>query len=274
MRLRMWTCLFFALFLVTGGLFGQEYRGSLSGRVLDPSGTAVPAAHVTLTNTGTNVRLTTDTNAEGNYTVPYLQPGTYSFRVEHAGFKAFERSPIEVSENQLVVVDAQLEIGSATETINVHEETPLLDTASANQGETVDSKGVVELPIQQGVPYHLMALTPGLVKTGTNMLDENPYDGTIISYSIGGQSASNNLIILDGAVTGGFSGGTISPSFSPPEYSVGEFRVLTSSYSAEQGWGNGANVSVSLKSGTDTIHGGIARYGGGTEISLRTIIWP
>ena len=263
MRLRIWMCLIFGLFLSAEGLVGQEYRGSLSGRVLDQSGAGVPGAHVTFTNTDTNVRLTTDTNVEGNYTLPYLQPGIYSLRVEHQGFKAFERSPIEVRIDSAVVVDAQMELGSATETVNVRAEAPLLDLASANQGETVDDKRVEELPIQQGVPYHLMALTPGLVKTGTNMLDENPYDGTIISYSIGGQSASNNLIIVDGAVTGGFSGGSISPSFSPPEYSVGEFRVLTSSYSAEQGWGNGANVSVSLKSGTDTIHGGIADYGGG-----------
>jgi hypothetical protein len=255
-------CLIFALFLFTEGLFGQEYRGSLSGRVLDPSGAAVPGAHVTLTNIATNVRLTTDTNADGHYTVPFLQPGTYSLRAEHQGFKAFERSPIEVRIEEAVTVDAQLQLGSAAEAVNVQAETPLLDVASASLGETVDAKGVVELPIQQGVPYHLIALTPGVVKTGTNMLDENPYDGTIISYSVGGESASSNLITVDGAITGQVSGGN-GPSFSPPEYSVGEFRVLTSSFSAEQGFTQGAQVSVSLKSGTNTLHGGLADYGGG-----------
>ena len=103
-----------------------------------------------------------------------------------------------------------------------------------------------------------------MVKTGTNMLDENPYDGTIISYSVGGESASANLITIDGATTGQVSGGN-GPSFSPPEYSVGEFRVLTSSFSAQQGFTQGANVSVSLKSGTNTLHGGLADYGGGNE---------
>jgi hypothetical protein len=262
MRLHTWICLIFALFLFTEGLFGQEYRGSLSGRVLDPSAAAVPGAHVTLTNTATNVRLTTDTNADGHYTVPFLQPGTYSLRAEHQGFKAFERSPIEVRIEEAVTVDAQLQLGSAAETVNVQAETPLLDVASASLGETVDAKRVVELPIQQGVPYHLIALTPGVVKTGTNMLDENPYDGTIISYSVGGESASSNLITVDGAITGQVSGGN-GPSFSPPEYSVGEFRVLTSSFSAEQGFTQGAQVSVSLKSGTNTLHGGLADYGGG-----------
>lgn len=120
----------------------------MSGRVLDPSGAAVPAAHVTLTNTATNVRLTADTNAEGHYTLPYLQPGTYTLRAEHQGFKAFQRSPIEVRIDGTVTVDAQLELGSATETVNVQAETPLLDTASASLGETIDAKRVVELPIQ------------------------------------------------------------------------------------------------------------------------------
>jgi hypothetical protein len=235
MRLHTWICLIFAFSLFTEGLFGQEYRGSLSGRVLDPSGAAVPGVQVTLTNIATNVRFTTDTNAEGHYTVPFLQPGTYSLRAEHQGFKAFQRSPIEVRIEEAVTVDAQLELGSAAETVNVQAETPLLNVASASLGETVDAKRVVELPIQQGVPYHLIALTPGVVKTGTNMLDENPYDGTIISYSVGGESASSNLITVDGAITGQVSGSS-GPSFSPPEYSVGEFRVLTSSFSAEQGF--------------------------------------
>ena len=141
----------FVLCVAVAALFGQEYRGSLSGRVLDPSGAATPDTHVTLTNTSTNVRLTAETNAEGNYVIPYLQPGTYSFRAEHTGFKAFERSPIEVGIDQSVRVDAQLQLGSGTETVNVTAETPLLDTASASLGETVDSRRVVELPIQQGV---------------------------------------------------------------------------------------------------------------------------
>ncbi len=106
MELRRLTVGLPILLAVAAGLFGQEYRGSLSGRVLDPSKAAVPGAHVTLTNTATNVRLTTDTNVEGNYTIPYLQPGTYSLRVENTGFKVFERSPIEVRINAAVQVDA------------------------------------------------------------------------------------------------------------------------------------------------------------------------
>ncbi|MGD0500713.1 MAG: TonB-dependent receptor [Bryobacteraceae bacterium] len=262
MKLRISIFVVLALFLAAA-LFGQEYRGAITGRALDPSGAAVPGAHVTVTNIETNVHITSDSNADGLYTMPYLQPGMYTLRAEHAGFKVFERTPIEIRINATVQVDAQLQLGNATETVNVQAATPLLDMASASQGESVDAKRVEELPIQQGVPYHLIALTPGVARTGTNMLDENPYDGTIIQYSVGGASASANVIIIDGAVTGQVSGGGNGPTFSPPQESVGEFRMMTQSYDSQQGWGQGASVSVSIKSGTNTIHGAIDDYGGG-----------
>ena len=192
MKLRILIFQISAFFLVTGALFGQEYRGSVSGRVLDPSGAAVPNAHVTLTNTETKIHLTTDTNGEGNYTIPYLQPGIYNLRAERQGFKSFERAPIEVRINQLVQVDAQLELGNSTETINVQAETPLLDMGSASVGQTIDARRIQELPIQQGVPFHLIALSAGVVRTGTNMLDENPYDWSSITYSVGGASSNAN----------------------------------------------------------------------------------
>ncbi len=260
MRLRIWTCVIVALSLVAGGLFGQEYRGSLSGRVLDPSGAAVPVAHVTLTNTATNVRLTTETNAEGNYTIPYLQPGTYSLHVEQPGFKAFERSPIEVRPNQIVQVDAKLELGNSTETLTVQAETPLLNAASASAGQTIDSRRIEELPVRQGVPWHLIALSAGVISTATNTLDENPYDGTVTWYSVNGASDRANLVSIDGAAGGQYNG---SPSFTPPQEAVGELQVQTSNYTATQGFTQGANLNVSLKSGTNSPHGSVYYYGGG-----------
>lgn len=253
-----WACLMLAFLLLAGYLSSQEYRGSMTGRVLDPTGAAVPGARVTATNTATNVPFVTNTNVEGNYTIPYLQPGTYSLRVERTGFKVFERSPIDIRINQVVRVDAQLELGSASETVTVSAETPLLDTGSASVGQTIDSRRLEELPIQQGVAWHMIALSAGVVKTGTNMLDENPYDGTPTYYSVQGASATANLITIDGAMAG--RGVT---NFTPPQDAIGEMRVLTSNYDASQGFTQGANVSVSLRSGTNTPHGSASWYGGG-----------
>ncbi len=258
MELKRLTVGFPILLAVAVGLFGQEYRGSLSGRVLDPSKAAVPGAHVTLTNTATNVRLTTDTNVEGNYTIPYLQPGTYSLRVENTGFKVFERSPIEVRINAAVQVDAQMELGSNAETVTVTAETPLLDLGSASTGQTIDSRRLEDLPVRQGVPWHLIAMSAGVVSTATNTLDENPYDGTPTWYSVGGAAANVNLMTIDGVATG-----RGQPTFTPPQEAVGEMRVMTSSYDASQGFTQGGNISVSLKAGTSTPHGSLYWYGGG-----------
>ena len=135
------------LFAVTTGLFGQEYRATLLGRVLDPSGLAVPGAKVSVTNIATNVRTATDTNAEGNYTIPYLQPGNYHLRVESAGFKAVERGPIELRLDQRARIDLKLELGVTSETVAVTAEAPLLDTASASTGQTIDSRRITDLPL-------------------------------------------------------------------------------------------------------------------------------
>ncbi|MGD0499150.1 MAG: carboxypeptidase-like regulatory domain-containing protein, partial [Bryobacteraceae bacterium] len=115
MKLRITMFAILTLFLAMA-LFGQEYRGTITGRVLDPSGAAVPGAHVNVTNTETNTHVTADSNTDGLYTMPYLQPGMYTLRAEHAGFKVFERTPIEVRINATVQVDAQLQLGNATET--------------------------------------------------------------------------------------------------------------------------------------------------------------
>ena len=80
--------------------------------------------------------------------------------------------------SQHLQVDAELVLGSNTETVNVQAETPLLDLGSASVGQTIDSRRLQELPIQQGVAWHMIGLSAGVVNTGTNMLDENPYDGT------------------------------------------------------------------------------------------------
>ena len=162
MRFRLPVVDIVILFVAVTGLFAQEYRATLLGRVLDSSGAAVPAARVTATNTATGVRSATDTNAEGNYTISYLQPGSYSLRVEGKGFKAFERGSIELRIGERIRIDVPLELGALTETVTVTAETPLLDLASASAGQVIDATRVTDLPISKGVPYHLIALGMGV----------------------------------------------------------------------------------------------------------------
>jgi hypothetical protein len=252
------------LLVLSFSLLGQEYRATLVGRVLDSTGAAVPAAHVTATNTETGVRTSTDTNSEGNYTIPYLQPGTYRLRVECKGFKAFERGPIELRITDNVRIDLSLELGELSETINVAAETPLLDVVSASSGQVIDATRIAELPVAKGVPYHLMGLSPGMARRSGTMGD-NPYDWDITNYAVGG-SKDSSVITMDGAATGrSVSGGTV-PSFSPPQETVSEFRVQTASFDATQGYTQSANLNIAFKSGTNSPHG--AFYYSGSDADL------
>ena len=254
MRFRLFVVEMLILFVAVTGLFGQEYRATLVGRVLDPSGVAVPAARVTATNTATGVGSATDTNAEGNYTIPYLQPGVYRLRVESSGFKAFERGPIELRISDRAAIDVKLELGSVTDSVTVTAESPLLDVLGASAGQTIDSTRITELPIAKGVSYHLIALSPGLNRGTSNMVEDNPYDWGVANYVVGG-SKDNSTITIDGAATGGTIGGGTQPSFNPPQETVEEFRVQTTNFDASQGFTQAANLNFSLKSGTNSPHG-------------------
>lgn len=100
-----------ALLLLVRLAWAQEYRATLLGVVTDPTGATVPAAQVTVTNTETGVRATTKSNTDGNYVIPFIVPGTYRLRVEHEGFKTYERSPIALRVNDRVRIEVALEIG-------------------------------------------------------------------------------------------------------------------------------------------------------------------
>src|SRR5438552_16127897 len=112
---------------MTASLGAQEFRGTLMGRVSDPSGLGVPNAKVAIAKTDTNTRTETVTGADGNYTAPFLAPGPYRLAIEVSGFKKYERSGIEIGTNERVAVDVQLQVGSSNESVTVTAEAPLLN---------------------------------------------------------------------------------------------------------------------------------------------------
>ena len=118
----------------------QEARGTLLGRVNDSTDAIVASAQVTITNVDTGVRFSSVTNKTGDYIFPLLVPGKYSVTVEAPGFKTGTRNNIMVRVNDQVTIDMALEVGSASQTVNVSAETPLLDTSSASMGHVVDSR--------------------------------------------------------------------------------------------------------------------------------------
>jgi hypothetical protein len=121
----------------------------------------IPNASVKATNIATGVSVSTVTNAQGNYLLPYLIPGAYRIEAEAAGFKRVVQDGLELRVNDRLEVNLTLEVGAVTEQVTVVAETPLLDTASASMGSVVDARRVAELPVPHGNPYHLIQLASG-----------------------------------------------------------------------------------------------------------------
>jgi len=247
--------LFISLGLVAAPAVAQEFRGSVTGRVIDPSGASVPGAQVTVTNTATNVSHSVTTNEQGVYTVLYLADGRYNVIAEKAGFKKLLQT-IEVRVGDKIALDLPLEVGSVTESVNITTEQPL-ETNSATAGQVIDRRRISELPLSDGNPFTLVRLAPGIGYVG-DLKFSRPFDNNGSSDFIadGVPRAAGHEFTLDGVPNtddNGSSGNRVA--FIPPADAVQEFKVETASFDAQQAHGAGATVNVALKTGTNAIHG-------------------
>ena len=157
----------FAVVLFAGLAFAQDYRGQITGRILDPTGAAVPGANVKVINTATNAASATISDEHGNYRTLYLTPSTYVVTVEAAGFKKLNRQGIEVRVGDSIALDLTLEIGASQETVNVTAEAPLLETNTASSGQVIETRAIADLPLSDGNPLPCIAWLRALFTTAT-----------------------------------------------------------------------------------------------------------
>jgi hypothetical protein len=245
-----------ALFLAIAlSAFGQDTRGSILGRVTDPTGANVANAEVHVANLATGVAVTAKTNDSGNFVAPYLIPGVYTVTAELAGFKKFIRDNVQVRVNDSVEVNMTLTVGDVAESVEVRAETPLLSTAEASLGQVVDERRVLELPIFSGNAMEFTLLAPGTVN-GTDMrLRKAPFNNAPSQFSTDGSGLFNNEFNIDG-VTNTFSdSANVRVAFSPPQAAIQEFKVQTSSFDAANGHTMGSVVNINSKGGTSAFHG-------------------
>src|SRR5258708_1992211 len=234
--------------------FGQEFRATVTGRVVDPSNAGVPSAVVVIRNTGTNELATATTDGQGNYTIPFLKPGTYNLSAEAGGFKKVTQEKLTLNVGQTVAINLTLEVGAVTETLTVNAETPLLETANADRGLVIDAQRVREFPLNARNPFMLSLLTAGVNFNG-NIIYQRPFDnGAIADWNINGSYDRNNEFLLDGAPNNGQAGNN-NIALVPSVDAVQEFKIQTNSYDAQYGKTAGGIVNVSLKSGSNSLHG-------------------
>src|SRR5947207_2570692 len=226
----------------------QRITGTLRGQVLDPSGAAVPDAQITATNQETGVSVKVATTSAGTYSLPTLLPGLYKITVEAKGFKSFVKKDVSVIANQDNVADAQVELGAATEMIEVTGGAVEVQTTSSSLNNSFDARSV-DLPSGAGTLngslLNLAVLAPNVIA--------QPGGVTGIGGSVGGTRPRDNNFTVDGVddnnlgVTGNNS--TVIPD------AVAEFNLTTNQFSAEYGHSAGGQFSLVTKTGTNNWHG-------------------
>src|SRR5581483_2511401 len=167
------TPLFASLLLISAGpLFAQVDRGTITGIVTDPSGAVIVGANVTATNTATGVSTKTTTSSTGNYTIPLLKAGTYEVTVEQTGFKKFVQTGLILEVGQTLRVDASLQVGQTTQTVEVTAQAVQIQKDTSDRGTIVTGRDVLELPIvgvgEQRNPGYFMILAPGVTGRGVS----------------------------------------------------------------------------------------------------------
>ena len=243
------------LLLLAISLAAQTPTGEVRGRVVDPSGANVASAQVDLVNTGTNIKLSTVANTEGNFLFRNLNPGVYRLDVARDGFKRLTRGNLEVRVGDVVNLELALEVGATTESITVTAETPLLESANAVVGQVMDRRRIEDLPEPGNSVLYLLQLVPGAtVNTAPTNLWPPDALGSGGTTTLGGGRAGSNEFALDGAPMMTRSGGF---TLNPPSEMVQELRITTGAYDASLGRFQGGYVNMVLKSGTNVFHGSV-----------------
>ncbi|MEO6924423.1 MAG: carboxypeptidase regulatory-like domain-containing protein, partial [Bryocella sp.] len=212
--------LIICLFAMFPHLHAQEYRATLLGTVTDARGAAVLGATVTAINAETKVAVTTVTNRQGIYSVPLLNPGTYSLKVEHPGFRTTIANHIELQVSAQVRLNVTMPVGPVTSSIDVTGTPPMVESGTASRQLIVDAQEMARLPLNGENPYTLVDQAPGVTHTTSNSKFFRPFDyGAINDFSINGGPPSRNSLLVDGIpvdVDAGRGQNRVDVSYIPP----------------------------------------------------------
>jgi hypothetical protein len=243
-------------------LVAQIDRGTIEGLVKDPSGAVVPGAKVKIIQIATNIAYDLVTNGEGLYIAPNLPAATYKVVIQAAGFSTFSREPVEVRAHVQIRVDAVLQIGAVTSISTVSAEAPLLDVSATSNSSGFQSETVEKLPLIVSIYQRSI----------TDMLRNLPgfTSGDSFVPRASGGAAGDTEVFLDGgpASEWGIARGGYS-EISPLIEQVGEFSVVSNGFNAEYGGFGNWFTNVTIKSGTNSLHGSIFNHLGNSALNAK-----
>jgi len=255
------------ILLVVSPLMSQQNTATITGRVLDPTGAAVPGATVTATNVQTALSRSVVSDETGTYTIPLLQIGQYDVKGELPGFKTAVVSGVVLQVAQQARLDLKLEVGSRSEIVEVTSDVPLTQTENSSIGVVIDNEKVVELALNGRNFFQLALLVPQVTP---------PAEGSILNFrggfNVGGVSELANNFTLDGFDNN--NGLLSAPSFRPSVDAIQEFKVLTGSYAAELGHNAGGQVIVTTRAGSNDFHGVVFEFHRNSVLDAKNFFFP
>lgn len=243
--------------------FGQAGGASLIGQVVDQSGAAVANATVYVENVNTGLTDRSNSDAQGDYRITPLPPGTYTLRVVAKGFSTYVQQGIVLTVGLSATQNVSLKIGSEEQTVNVTANAELINTTSASIGMTVNEDAVSQLPLNGRDPQSLVFLAPGVTNGTAYNVAVNQGDFTFpgetgASSGVGAGRAGSTYYLLDGASNNDDYEGLAAPF--PNADATREFRVITNNFNAQYGFAPGAVVLIETKSGSNSWHGGLWEF--------------
>jgi len=245
----------FILFVFTGLLSAQSDTAGLYGVVRDSSGGAVVSSKVKLQSRTTGAVREKETDIRGLYQFEVLSPGEYELTVEAPGFKIFRDSRVRVNVAQISRLNVQLEVGNASEFVEVQDTVSPLSPGTVSQGAIIGEQKIVQLPLNGRQFIQLALLVPGASGGGRAVQQNTIRQGQVGGLSVSGGRTNNTVFLLDGAAN-------VDPDYSSINYSpqidsIAEFQVQTASVSAEYGR---SSVNVTSKSGSNELHGSVFEF--------------
>lgn len=263
--------------MISPAIHGQA-TGSFSGNVLDKSGSAIPEAAVVVTSQGTGLVRDGKADNAGHYLIPLLPVGTYTVRVDAAGFQSAESKGLYLQVDEAREINFSLAPAAVVTTVDVTGYAVAVETASPSLGQVITSQEVADLPLNGRDFVQLATLTAGATaETNPHSFFTQGADSEVaargsFSLSVGGSRPNSTDWLLDGVDNNELTGGGIGIFSSIDD--IQEFKVLTYTYSAEYGSRAGPTVLVSTKSGTNDIHGSLFEFVRNTDLDAKSYFAP
>jgi hypothetical protein len=242
--------------------FGQvDYAtATLRGTIYDPQGAVIPAATVLVTNPATGISQTQNTDAVGTYQIQALTPAVYEVSVEAKGFRRAVAKNVVLTVGQILTYDIHLTLGSLSETVEVTDLPPLIETQQSQQANTINEQQVGNLPNISRNFAQAIYTVPGVINSQAPSI-QDPNIGTAYlasGFSVGGSNGRNNLFTIDGGEDD-YGSGALRVQHVPLN-SIQEYQVNRNALEAEFGFTTGTSINVVTRTGTNKFHGSAYGY--------------